>query len=452
MRRRILRMMIATLVAVGVLLGVPLTVLSWQWMSQDAQQSLAKSLKRMSEFVIAEESEGRPVDPTALDLEQFRLLVPAGGRLMLDARVPTESGTVRTLHRQIGSEVDSSMISESVSLGTDAELTLEVPYESVRPQQWAAAGVLLVVIVASVGGGAVVAVVTARRLTEPLTDVAERAAGMARGDFSAPWPRYGIAELDEVAATLADANREIALRLEREGEIVGDVSHQLRSRLTAVHLRLDELTLHDDPAVVSEAEAGLEQVDRLTSELDELVAASREDSSGRGVVDAGQVIDTLIGDFDPAFTAVGRVLRTDRVPSTRLIAGKPGRLREALSVLIDNSLQHGDGTTTVRITDLPAAEMVRVTVADDGPGIADDIALDVFRRGFSGGSRSGVGLSLSRALIEADGGRLDLTSRRPAVFSIVLPVAGEHRSEDDQMGEDSHPPGQTFTRGRVPHR
>nr|WP_308469562.1 HAMP domain-containing sensor histidine kinase [Gordonia spumicola] len=431
-------MMIVTLAAMGLLLGLPMTVLTWQWMSQEVRDNLSQSLKRMSEHVLAEEAAGRGVPPEQLDLDQFRLLIPAGGRLTLRSSYIDARGDTRYRSRELGDAQEGGSIAESVSLGPHSELTLEIPDEAVRPQQFVAIGILLVVITGAVSGGAIVAVLTARRLSDPLTDVAARAAAMARGDFSSDWPRYGIDELDRVAEALSDANREIALRLEREGEIVGDVSHQLRSRLTAVHLRLDELTLHDDAAVVAEAEAGLEQVERLSRELDEMVAASREDSGSKGAIDADVVVSTLVGDFEPAFRARRRELVSEVEGRIPLIAGKPGRLREALSVLIDNSLQHGGGTTTVRVSNLPAAEMVRVTVADEGPGIPDDIALAVFRRGFSGGSRSGVGLSLSRALVEADGGRLDLASRRPAVFSIVVPTLARTSP--------------AITRDRVPHR
>ena len=67
-------------------------------------------------------------------------------------------------------------------------------------------------------------------------------------------------------------------------------------------------------------------------------------------------------------------------------------------------------------------ELLRVTVRDEGSGVSDDLVPKIFRRGWSGGGSSGVGLSLARALIEADGGRLELTSRVPAAFTIVVPT------------------------------
>ncbi|WP_026919197.1 HAMP domain-containing sensor histidine kinase [Gordonia shandongensis] len=443
MRRRILKMMIASVVAVGVMFGVPSTIIAWDWFSTQAHQDLAQRLKRVSEHVLAEESEGRSVRLTHLDLEDFRLLLPSNGRLTLTYSQPsaTRPGGVELQRKQIGNHFTGPAVSESVNLATGADLTMSIPREDVRPKQLLAVAVLALAVLAAVGGGAMVAVVTARRLSEPLTHVAQRAEAMARGDFSADWPEYGIDELDRVTTALAEANAEIALRLEREGEIVGDVSHQLRSRLTAVHLRLDELTLHDDPTVVTEAEAGMEQVERLADELDEMVAVSRADSRARCGIDVRSVAGTLVHDLRPAFEARGRRLVMIVSDDVRDTYGRPGRLREALSVLIDNALVHGDGACTVSLAGLPSAEMMRITVADSGDGVADDIASDIFRRGFSGGSRSGYGLSLARALVEADGGRLDLVSRRPAIFAIVAPVL-----------PSTETPAGVVRRGPVPHR
>ena len=147
----------------------------------------------------------------------------------------------------------------------------------------------------------------------------------------------------------------------------------------------------------------------------------------------------------------------------------PGRLREALSVLIDNALTHGAGQCRIEVGELSSG-LVRITVADDGPGVADELAVLIFRRGFSAGRGSGVGLSLARALIEAEGGRLELGSRRPPVFSIVVPAwtegiewadaaqaptdgaAGDGTDCGGTQRGDGRAPGSEVTRGRVPHR
>ena len=137
-------------------------------------------------------------------------------------------------------------------------------------------------------------------------------------------------------------------------------------------------------------------------------------------------------------------------------SARPGRLREAVSVLVDNALQHGSGECRISVSDLKG-DMLRITVADEGSGVADDVATDIFRRGFSGGAGNGVGLSLARALVEADGGRLELTSRRPPVFAIVVPAAAGADSAESGAADGSPTPGDAATRvgirrDRVPHR
>ncbi|MFP3467804.1 sensor histidine kinase, partial [Leifsonia sp. SIMBA_070] len=88
---------------------------------------------------------------------------------------------------------------------------------------------------------------------------------------------------------------------------------------------------------------------------------------------------------------------------------------------VDNALQHGQGRTVVDTQELPGSGMIRISVSDEGPGVTDESAPHVFQRGYSEGGSSGVGLSLARSLIEADGGRLDLLYRRPPTFAIVVP-------------------------------
>ncbi|GAA3961674.1 ATP-binding protein [Gordonia caeni] len=434
MRQRILRTMIAVLLAMAILLGVPLGVVTWSWISRNAHEDLSGRLKSMSEFVLAEEAAGRLAGPESLDLDEFRLLLPPNGSLALTGPAGDQ---------ELGPEPMGAQLTDSVTLGQGYTLTLSVPRSEVRSSQLLALLVLGLVIGGSVAGGGLVALITARRLTEPLTQVAGRAAAMARGDLRSAWPYYGIDELDRVTTALSEANAEIARRLERESQIIGNVSHQLRSRLTAIQLRLDELTLHSDPEVVAEAQEGVAQVERLAAELDELVSASRAEGGARAAVDVVEVVQTLAEDFRGPFEAAGRRIRVELPDRPRPVYGRPGRLREALSALLDNALSHGGGSVTVRVDDLVSADIVRVTVSDTGGGVPDHLAPDIFRRGFSGGASTGVGLSLARALVEADGGRLDLVSRRPAVFAVVIPV----RSGGD---DGSDPP--LVRRDPVPHR
>jgi signal transduction histidine kinase len=293
-------------------------------------------------------------------------------------------------------------------------------------------GIVSLAVTISVIAGVVVAAVTAGRLADPLEEVAERATRMAHGDFGTAGRNYDIEELDRVSSALDAANREITTRLEREGRIVGEVSHQLRSRLTAIRLRLDELSIHPDTAVVDEAEAALGQVERLTKDLDELISAARgEQVAMLDPVAIPEQVARVVSDFHQAFEVQGRQL-TAQTAGQAAARVTPTRLREALAVLVDNALQHGRGDVVIDTRELPGSGMIRISVSDEGPGVTDESAPHVFQRGYSEGGSSGVGLSLARALIEADGGRLDLLHRRPPTFAIVVP---RHDIDDD--GVDS---------------
>ena len=102
----------------------------------------------------------------------------------------------------------------------------------------------------------------------------------------------------------------------------------------------------------------------------------------------------------------------------------PGRLREAIGVLVENSLRHGAGPVglTVRTATRGSGAMVVLEVSDEGPGVPEGLVAHVFDRGVSTASSTGIGLGLARAFIEADGGRLELRRAVPPIFAIFLAV------------------------------
>lgn len=423
MRRRILQSILGVVILTALLLGVPLIYTAWLWVEDVSRNDLRVRLDRMATEVIAQEGSLGVVDG-ALNTDALRLLTPNDARLVVVYPTPSD-GAARV---DIGEAVVKNPLVESLAMGSSGSLRLEVPSERLRTQQKQAVGAVGVLVLVAITTGAVVAVVTARRLAGPLQDVAERAARLAEGDFRPDPRRHDIPELDRVSDVLDAATVEIAGRLQRERALVADVSHQLRSRLTAVRLRLDELSVHSDPDVVHEAEEAMAQVDRLTEGIDELVRSSRSSGSAATTVSVVSELEGVCGDWRPQFEDAGRALRlTGDRGVTASTTGS--RLREAVSVLVDNAFAHGDGTCTVsvRLIDgVPRREaMVCIEVTDEGGGVDNNLAPHIFDRGFSGAGSTGVGLALARALIEADGGRLELQRRTPALFAVFLPVASE---------------------------
>jgi signal transduction histidine kinase len=116
-----------------------------------------------------------------------------------------------------------------------------------------------------------------------------------------------------------------------------------------------------------------------------------------------------------------------RVPDGLIARATPAKLRESIGVLLDNAVRHGAGTVTLSAR--RGDGTVVIDVADAGNGVPDDLAAHVFERGVSGGGSTGFGLALARALVESDGGRLELSTRQPATFTVFLsvPRAGDVR-------------------------
>ena len=406
MRRRILQSTLLVVTITALVLGVPLAITTWRLMEDFSRADLLDRLEQ-----VATRLDG---SFAAVDQDALALAVPSGGRLILEE----EGRPVQVL----GADVGVDPIAETLPVWPGASITLAEPRNVLRTEQLQVTFVVVLLIVLSVGTGAVVATVTARRLAEPLRDVADRAARLGAGDFRrTPDDRHGIPELDRVSDVLDTSAGALAELVQRERNLVGDVSHQMRSRLTALQLRLDELTTHPDPDVAKEAGAAMEQAERLSGVLDELLEAARAArAAGAEPADLREILAPVVEEWHPRLRSAGRALKV-RVPDHLLVRVTPARIREAVGALLENALRHGGGAVTVaaRATE----HGLQVEVADTGAGVPEELVAHVFDRGVSVGSSTGLGLALARALVEADGGRLELSRARPAAFTIFLPAA-----------------------------
>lgn len=405
MRRRILQSTLLVVALTALVLGVPLALTTWQLVDDFDRARLTASLEQVAARL---DGPGTEVDRAGLELA-----VPAGGRMVLQ-----QEGEPPLV---IGVDVGPDPVSESLPFGPGGMITMEEPRAVLLGQQVQVTLAVLLLVVLSVATGTVVATLTARRLSLPLRDVADRAARLGAGDFRAAPARHGIPELDRVSDVLDTSATALAELVQRERALVGDVSHQLRSRLTALQLRLDELTTHPDESARTEALAALEQAEKLSAVLDELLEAARAArAAGAAPVDLHDGLAAVVEEWRPAFRAAGRGFKV-RLPEGLLARVTPARIREAVGVLLDNALRHGAGTVT--LTARAGDKSLVVEVSDTGDGVPAELVPHVFERGVSVGSSTGIGLALARALVEADGGRLELSRARPPTFSIFLPAA-----------------------------
>jgi signal transduction histidine kinase len=413
-RRRILQSTLLVVALTALVLGGPLAITTWRLVEDFHRADLTSRLEQLGERL-----DGSAVLDTG-DRAAIELAVPPDGQLVLE---PNGQAPFT-----FGADPGPDPVAESLPFGPGGTLTMAEPHSLMRTEQLQVTLIVLLLIVLSVGTGTVVATVTAQRLAEPLRDVADRAARLGAGDFRTTPHRHGIPELDRVSDVLDTSAVALAELVQRERTLVGDVSHQLRSRLTALQLRLDELATHPDPSARREAHAALEQTERLAGVLDELLEAARAArAAGAELQDLKEALTAVADEWRPALKAEGRTLRV-RVPTGLLARVTPARLREAVGALVDNALRHGRGTVTLSARSTENSLLVEVT--DAGAGVPAELVPHVFDRGVSVGSSTGLGLALARALVEADGGRLELSRARPPMFTIFLPAA----RADDVVG------------------
>jgi signal transduction histidine kinase len=407
-RRRILLAILLAVAVTACALGVPLGYTAMQMVETLTESNLLSAAQRLATSVDKDLDAGRQPD-----LAQLSLIAPDGGEITLT--LPGQQP------RTAGPEVGADSIAESAQVARNGTVRLSEPAGPMRRLQAEVAVFVVLLVVLSISTGTVVATVTARRLTEPMRHVADRAIRLGAGDFRPDGHRYNVPELDLVADALDTSASALALLVQRERELVGDVSHQLRSRLTALQLRLETLAVAANQETAEDASAALDQAERLAQVLDELLAAASAARAAEAQpVNLALRLPAMVAEWRELLRANGRALRL-RVPEGLLARATPGRLRESIGVLLDNSLKYGTGTVVVAAR--RGDGMVLIEVSDAGPGVPDELAAHVFERGVSGGGSTGVGLALARALVDADGGRLELAVLRPPTFALFLPVA-----------------------------
>jgi signal transduction histidine kinase len=277
--------------------------------------------------------------------------------------------------------------------------------------------VSLVLLALAVLAGRSLAVRWADRIADPVDQLAQQAETLAEPDVEVMAPlRTGITELDQLSTRLVRSTGRFASTLSTERDFAADASHQLRTPLTALLMRLEEINETDDLEVVrSEAGTAIDQVERLAGVIDDLLARTRR-TQAPARVSLDTTIAALQLEWQPAFEAARRSIRV-RGERGLVVQTIPGALSQILSTLLENSLAHGGGT--VGIEARRSGPSVVIEVTDEGPGIPVVLAPHVFERSVSS-SGSGLGLAVARDLAEAQGGRLELLSAQPAVFALFL--------------------------------
>lgn len=410
-RRAIVMTLIPVTVAV-VLLGLPLAIFGAMMLVNSERSSLDLRATYLTRAVERRLDEGATVDEAMLEP-----WVEPGDNLPVRIHVHLSDDVVVSAGEPIEGDVYSSIYPTQ----NGALVRVFVDASDVHTQAIQVVALVVTASIVALGVSILVARRQARRLAAPLIYLAASAEQLGSGQVRPKAVETGIEEIDLVFAELARSADRLAGRLAAERQFAADASHQLRTPLTALSMRLEEIqALSTDEDVREEARISLELIERLVTVVDDLLRNSRQ--AGGGTTEAVRLADVFAQqgeEWAPTFAAANRTLKLPEGSDLAVLA-TPGTLSQVLSTLLENSLRYGEGTTEVRARPSGSKHGVVVEVSDEGPGVSDDLAPAIFDKHVTSGKGTGIGLALARDLVRADGGRLELAQRRPPVFAIFL--------------------------------
>lgn len=278
-----------------------------------------------------------------------------------------------------------------------------------------------------------------RRLRTPLQDLTRAATSLAAGNSRI---RVPAGEAGPEVATLAHAFNTLADRLEHTEQVrrqmLSDLAHEMGTPLSVLTAYLDGL----QDGVVDWNNANhtimanqLTRLTRLMEDIDDVSRAQEHridlDLAEEGLGDLLHTAATAAGE---AYADKGVDLKVETITDTARVLVDRQRFGQVMSNLLSNALRHTPASGQVRISvHRQGASTALIHVADDGEGIPPDQLGHIFERFYRGDAArsrdnggSGIGLTISKALIEAHGGTLTATSPGPgrgAVFALRLPLS-----------------------------
>ena len=265
--------------------------------------------------------------------------------------------------------------------------------------------------------GLVVAWLFAGSLAKPLRGLAATARRVAHGDLDARARVEGSAEQREVATAFNDMTSRVGSTLRGQREFVANASHQLRTPLTGLRLRLEAAALKSrDSDVERELTAAEHETERLARLLSELLTlAGGGERPAAQPLDVGEVIDAAFHRWDGPAQQSDHELRVEPGPPS-VVAASTEDLAAILDNLTENALNYSPPGTAVTLTWESDGGSVRLAVLDEGPGLDPDESERVFQRFYRGSASrgatgTGLGLAVVEALAARWGGEVTLTNR-----------------------------------------
>ncbi|KAF0226393.1 MAG: integral membrane sensor signal transduction histidine [Beijerinckiaceae bacterium] len=301
-----------------------------------------------------------------------------------------------------------------VSMKLPDESWLNVSLISLTPRPAEGHGTFLSTTLMALGA-VLVSVVLVRWLTRPLSTFAAAAKEFSGAGAPVTIPEEGPREVRALASAFNEMQQRISRLVEDRTQALAAVSHDLKTPITRLRFRAEDIA---DPALSAAISEDLGDMERM---LDQTLAYLRGERTDEAMqpVDLAAILATVCGDLSDAGCAVA--LEGSR---SAVLDGRRLSLKRAFGNIIENAVKYGDRADVV-VTD--TSGVVIVTIADEGPGIAPEdrekalapfVRLEPSRNQETGGF--GLGLTIAKTIIAGHGGTLDLTNREEGGLLVTV--------------------------------
>jgi signal transduction histidine kinase len=277
---------------------------------------------------------------------------------------------------------------------------------------------LLLAAGVSLAMAAFVALVFARQVSRPLEQLEHATNDLSGGNLDSVAPEVGPPETKRLALSFNAMARRLGGLIERQRRFAGDASHQMRTPLTALRLRLEQASeqIETDPAAAREhLDEAMNETERLSNLVEQLLRLARSEAAvlERNDVDLAAMVAGRVEEWRYLASEHGVTIQADEV-STIWVRTSALALREILDNYIDNALEVSPNGAAIRLMLVSEGTKVSVLVRDQGRGMTEEElrhAFDRFWRASVGSNRrsgSGLGLAIVAQLAEASGMSVEL--------------------------------------------
>ena len=388
--------------------------------------------------------------PSFVRLDKFVQIIDGAGRVVArsatlgTARLPTPAALLARLRD--GETVFGTVTDfgeepiRMVSLPVDARwaryaiqvaMSLDDAYAVLRFGRWLFVGMSLVIL----AGIGLTGALLARRALRPIDDMVTQARRIGEANLAERLPHPGPRdEIGRLVETLNDMLDRLERSFEAQRRFTADASHELRSPLSRLRAELEVTLRRPRPAREYEEtlRSCLDEVRRVQELIEELLGLARIDARQEPEpakpIAVSEIVEAAVAAVRPEAERRGVTVAVERPPEL-LVNAAPGAAKVALANILDNAVKFSPTGGQVRIVVTMGREEAVIAVSDTGPGVSPQEVARLFERFYRGKASHlmdvpgfGLGLAISRALVERQGGRISVVARteKGATFAVHL--------------------------------